>query len=130
MLILFQSIFFFQKFISCISCFRLFTKIKKGNRTSFWGTFSAYYFHKNTPYLILYQLTQFSIRPTFLLKISNNMFLNSCLSNWWRHKLLDLSSFNFSSNGWRGKRREEGNKRIWISLERKKLSRRNKKHFW
>ena len=44
----------------------------KGSRTSFWCTFSAYFFHKNISYLILYQLPCSNIRP-FLRKISNNM---------------------------------------------------------
>ena len=37
----------------------------------------AYFFHKNFPDMILYQLTKFTIRSTFLLKISNNVSLCS-----------------------------------------------------
>ena len=40
-------------------CFGLFTIIKKGSGISFWFTFSAWVFHTNAPYLILYQLTKF-----------------------------------------------------------------------
>ena len=41
----------------------------------------------------------FNIRPTFLCKISNNMLLNSCFVSWWCHKLWDLTSTIFLSNG-------------------------------
>ena len=40
-------------------------KLKKESGTSFWCMFSTYFFHKNVPYLILYQLTQFQYRTYF-----------------------------------------------------------------
>ena len=33
--------------------------------TSFWSTFSAGFFHKNVPYLILYQWTKFQCHTFF-----------------------------------------------------------------
>ena len=67
-------------------CFGLFTKIKKGSGISFWCTFSAWVFHTNAPYLILYQLTKFQ-RHIFLQDIKQNVLLSSYLHNWWRHEL-------------------------------------------
>ena len=61
MIILFQNILFSKEFLVCNGCFWLFCKIKERSRTrsSFWCTFSAWFFHKNVPYLILYQWTKF-----------------------------------------------------------------------
>ena len=59
MIIPFQNILFLQEFLACNGCFGLFTKIKKGSGTSFWCIFSAWFFHKNVPYLILYQWPKF-----------------------------------------------------------------------
>ena len=59
MIILFQNILLLKEFLVCNGCFGLFTKTKNGSGTSFWCTFSAWFFHKNVPYLILYQLTKF-----------------------------------------------------------------------
>ena len=61
MIILFQNILFSKEFLVCNGCFWLFCKIKERSRTrsSFWCTFSAWFFHKNVPYLILYQWSKF-----------------------------------------------------------------------
>ena len=82
MIILFQNTLFLKEFLACIGCFGLFTKIKEGSGTSFWNTFSACFFHKNVPYLILYQLTKFQCHISMsyfsfsvLLEISSKMFL-------------------------------------------------------
>ena len=66
---LFQNILFLTEFIACNGCFGLFTKIRKGPGASFMCTFSAWFFHKNVPCLILYQLAKFKLH--FFLKISN-----------------------------------------------------------
>ena len=39
-------------------CFGLFTKFKKGRGISFWYIYFTCVFHKNAPYLILYQMTK------------------------------------------------------------------------
>ena len=41
--------------LACNGCFGVFTKIKKMSGISFWCTFSTWFFHTNTPYLIVYQ---------------------------------------------------------------------------
>ena len=61
MIIFFQNILFLKQFIACSSCFGLFTKTIKGYRTRFWCIFFAWFFHKNVPHLILYQLTKFDV---------------------------------------------------------------------
>ena len=69
-------------------CFGLFTKIKKGSGINCWFTFSAWVFHTNAPYLILYQLTKFQCHIFFPSQdIKQNVLLSSYLDNWWRHKL-------------------------------------------
>ena len=76
MIILFQNTSFLKQFLSCNGCFRLFSKIKKGSRASFWCTFSAWFFHKNVPYLILYQWTKFQCHTLFLSQdIKQNVLL-------------------------------------------------------
>ena len=92
MIILFQNILFLKQFLACNGCFGLFTKIKKGSWTGFWCIISAWFFHKNVPYLILYQLTKFQCQIFFLSSnIKQNELLSSYLDNCWRHKLEDLS---------------------------------------
>ena len=60
-----QNIWFSKEFLAYTGCFWLFTNIKKGFGTSFWCTFSIYFFHKNVPYLILYQLVMFQYPTHF-----------------------------------------------------------------
>ena len=50
---------YLQKFLKCVGCFGLFTKIKKGYGTSFYCRFSAYLFHKSFPYQKPYQMSTF-----------------------------------------------------------------------
>ena len=56
---LFQNIWFVKEYPAWDGCFGLFTKTKKGSGNSFWFIFSAWVFHTNAPYLILYQLKKF-----------------------------------------------------------------------
>ena len=107
MIIPFQNILFLQEFLACNGCFELFTKIKKGSGTSFWWTFSAWFFHKNVPCLILYQWSKIQCHTFFPSQdIKQNVFLSSYLNSWWRHKLKDLSLIKLSSNSWQ--REKEG----------------------
>ena len=94
MIIFFQNILFWKKCLAYIDCFGLFTKIKKVFGTSFWSTFSAYYCHENLPF---YQMTKFKCQ-TYFLKISNNVFLNSCLDNWWHQNFIYIFSIIFSKH--------------------------------
>ena len=57
---------FLKEFLACSGCFGLFSKIKKGSRASFWCTFCTLFFHKNVPYLILYESTKFQCHTLFL----------------------------------------------------------------
>ena len=119
-----------KEFFACNSCFGLFTKIKKGSGTSFWCTFSAWFFHGNVPYLILYQWTKFQCHTFFTSEdIKQNVLLNSYLGIWWRHKVWFI--FEKRVKQWLTGRKteEDGNTKIWISRERKELFRWNKKHF-
>ena len=80
MIILFQNILFLKEFLACNGCFGLFSKITKGSGASFWCTFSAWFFHKNVPYLILYQWTKFQCHNLLLSQdIKQNVLLNSYL---------------------------------------------------
>ena len=80
---LFQKILFLKEFLACNSSLGLFSKIKKGSGASFWCTFSAWFFHKNVPYLILYQWTKFQCHTLFLSQnIKQNVLLSSYLDNW------------------------------------------------
>ena len=111
MIILFQNILLLKEFLACTGCFGLFIKIKKGSRASFWCTFSVWFFCKNVPYLILYQLyqwTKFQCHTLFLSEdIKENLLLSSYLGNWWHHKLHDFSWINLQNNGWQGEKEEK-----------------------
>ena len=65
LIVFFQKNFFSREFLAWSGCFGIFTKIKKGSGTSFPCAFSAYFFHKNVSYLILYQLTKFQYQIYF-----------------------------------------------------------------
>ena len=60
-----------------MAVFMLFSKIKKGSGASFWCIFSAWFFYKNVPYLILYQGTKFQCHTLFLSQdIKQNVLLS------------------------------------------------------
>ena len=84
----FHNILLLKEFLAFNGCFGLFTKIKKWSCTSFWSIYPALFFHKNVPYLILYQWTKFQ-RHTFFHSqvIKPNILLSSYLDSWWCHKL-------------------------------------------
>ena len=110
----------------------------KGSGTSFWCTFSVWFFHKNVPYLILYQWTKFQCHTFFPSQdIKQNVLLSSYLDSWWRHKLfhwiykVNKIFLNQPLKQWltgkkRGKRK---NTQIWISWEWEEPCKLNKKHF-
>ena len=131
MIILFQNTVFLKEFFACNGYFGLFTKIKKGCATSFWCIFSAWSFHNSVLYLIPCQWTKFQCHIFFPFQdIKQNAFLSSNLGSWWRHKTLRFI-FEQPLKQWLTgrKRGEDGNTKIWISRERKKLFRWSKKHF-
>ena len=83
MVILFQNALFLKDFLACNGCFGLFSKIKKVSGASIWCTFSALFFYKNIPYLILYQWTKFQYHVLFLSQdIKQNVLLSSSLDSW------------------------------------------------
>ena len=61
-----SSLLFLKEFLACSGCFGLFAKIKKGSEISVWCTFSVQFFHKNVPFIILYQWTKFQCHTFFL----------------------------------------------------------------
>ena len=119
---------FLKEFLACNDCFGLFTKIKKGSRTNFLYTNSAWFFHKNVPYLILHQWTKFQCHTSFPSQvIKQNMLLSSYLdrmTSWTLRFLLDQA---LKEGLTRRKRGENRNTKIWISWERKDLFKLNKK---
>ena len=130
MLIPFQNILLLKDFIACSDCFGLFTKIKKGSGTRVWCPFSAWFLHKNVPYLILYQWPKFQHDKFFPSQdIKQNVLLSSYLDSWWHHKLLRFILDQALKQWLTGRKRgEDGNTKIWISRERKEFFRWNKKH--
>ena len=86
--ILFQNILSSKELLACIRCFQLFTKIKKGSKTSFWCTFLHIFPIKLFLVFNTHQLTRFQYQlnlPSH--NIKQYVSLNSSLFNWWRHKL-------------------------------------------
>ena len=78
----FFRVLFSNEFLAHIGMFGLLNKIKNGSWTSFWCIF---FFIKTFLIWCSINLSNFNFRPSFRLKISN--VFNSCLSDWWRHKL-------------------------------------------
>ena len=104
MIILFQNTFLLKEFLACNGCFGLFTKIKKGSGASFLWTFSAWFFYKNVPYLILYQWTKFQCHTLFLSQDSKqNVLLSSYLDSWLRHEFGSTSKAMADTGKKRGK---------------------------
>ena len=114
MIILFQNILFLKALLAWNGCFGLFSKIKIGSGSSIWFPFSAWFIHKNVPYLILsrYQ-TKCVIKLLFrqLMRLQTLRFLlDQPLKQWLTGK----------------KRGESQNTKIWVSQEPKELFRWNK----
>ena len=131
MAIPFQNILFLKEFLVHNVCFGLFSKIKKESGTSFWCICSAWFFHKNVPYLILYHWKKFQCHTLFPSQdMKQNTLLSSYLDCCWRHKLLRFFLDQLLKQSLTGRTRgEDENTKIWISRERKELFRWNKKHF-
>ena len=131
MIIIFQNFLFSKEFPAYNVCFRLFSQIKKGSVTNFWCTFLAWFFHKNVPYLILYQWTRFQCHILFLSQsIKQNVLLSSYLD---KRYVINFKIFLESTlKQWlKGKKRgDDKNTKILISGERKELFRWNKKTFF
>ena len=110
-IILFQNNSFLKEFLACNGCFELFNKIKKGSGASFRYTFSALFFCKNVPYLILYQWTKFQCHAFFLSQdIMQNVLLISYLDSWWCH---DVKTFlGSTSKAMADKGKKEGKMEI------------------
>ena len=85
----FSKYFFLKEFLACNGCYGLFIKIRSGSRTTLWCTYSAWFFLKNVPYLILYQLIKFQCHSYLFFPsqdIKQNV-LSSYLDKWWFWKL-------------------------------------------
>ena len=131
LIILFQNVLLSKEFLACNGCFGLFTKIRKWSGTRFWWTFCAWFFHKNVPYLIVYQWTTFQCHAFFSShNIKENVLLSFYLDSWCYHKLLRFI-LDQALKQWLTERRrgQDGNTKIWISWEWKELFRWNKKIF-
>ena len=108
------KISYFQKNFACNDCFGLFTKIKKGSGTSFWCTFSAWFFPKNVPHLILYQWPRFQCHTFFPAQnIKQNVLLISYLDSWWS---LTFKIYSGSSSQAMADREKKRGRRKYINL--------------
>ena len=125
----FQKILFSKKFLACIFCFGLFTKIKRGLEL----VFSAYFLHTFSikMYFIKYLLVD-QVLMSILLSFSRYQikwafkFLFSQLVTSWNLKF----EFDHLHKQWltEEKRVEEENTKMWISWEWK-WNKFNKKNF-
>ena len=123
------SKYLISKRISCMQW--LFWVIYQNSGTSFSCTFSELFFHRNVPYLILYQWKKFQFHTFFPSQNKKqNVLLSFSLDSWWHHKLLRFM-FDQPLKQWLtgGKWGEDRDTKIWISRKRKELFRWNKKHF-
>ena len=133
MITFFQNILFLKEFLACYGCFWLFTKMKRGSGTSFWCPFSAWFFHKNALYLILYQWTRFQCHTFFPSQdVKQNVLLSSYLDSW---NVINIKIYlQTASNAMADREKKKGktykNTKTWISQERKDFFRWNKKTFF
>ena len=92
LIILFQNILFSKEFLASNCCFGLFIKIKKGSGTCFLCTFSAWFWHKNVLYSILYQWTKFRCHTFFPSQdIKHIVLLSSYLDSW--HDVINFTIY-------------------------------------
>ena len=120
----------FKIFLACNGCFGLFTKIIKRSGTSFCYTLSALFFYKNILYWYLHLWTKFQCHTFFPSQDGKqNVLLSSYLDSWWHHKLRFI--FDPPLKQWltERKRGKDGNRKIWLSQQRKELFWWNKKYF-
>ena len=122
LIILFQNILLLKQFPACNDCSGLFTKIIKRSWTSFCCTFSARLVNKNVLYLILYLWT----KCRYQTKCVNELLFRQLTTSWTLRFIFNHTLKQWPTGRKRGKDR---NTKIWISRERKKLFRWNKKHF-
>ena len=102
---------YFQKsLLNALAVLGHLPKLKRGLGLAFEAQFTAYFFRKHVPCLILYQLTKFQYFTYFPAKDFKYVFLNSSLANWWRGKLSDLSLANLLTNEWHEEK--EGKRKI------------------
>ena len=77
-----------MNFLHAMTVLGYIKKIKKGSANSFWCKFSAWFFHRNVHYLILYQWTKFQCHTLIPSQdTKQNMLLSCYLDSWWRCKL-------------------------------------------
>ena len=118
MIILFQNILLLKELLACNGCFGLFTKIKMGSENSFWIIFSAWFFHKNVSYLILYQWKKFQCHTFFHSQdIKPNVLFSSYLDSSWCHVISSWYSwfiFDEALKQWLTERKKEGKMEIQI----------------
>ena len=130
LIILFQNISFFKEFLACNGCLRLYSEIKKGSETGFCCIFFAWFFHKNVPCLIFYQRLKFQCHT-----YSFSRYQTKCVIRFLFRQLMTSYTLRFfldqPPKQWlRGtKRGGNANTKTWISRERQKLFRWNKKYF-
>ena len=131
MTILFQNILFLKEFLACNGFFGLFTKVKKGSGNSLWCIFSEWFSNNNVCSLFnSLSMDKVSVPHLISLKISKK-----CVIKYLFRQLIKSQTLRFIFHQplkqWLPgrKRGEGGNKKIWISRERKELFTWNKKHF-
>ena len=132
MIIFFQNILFLKELLACSGWFGLFTKNKEGSGSSFWCTFSVSCFHKNIPYLILYQCTKFQCDTFFSfsrnqIKYVIKFIFRQLMTSWTLRFIFEQSLKQWLTGRKRG---EDRNRKIWIYWEWKELFRWNKKTFF
>ena len=82
MIIPFQNILFSKEFFASISCFELFTQLKRGLGLAF----GPYFLPKNCPWLNISSVDYVSISDLVSFSRYQSISLNPCLANWWCHK--------------------------------------------
>ena len=129
LIILSQNTLFLKEFLACNGCFGLFHKIRKGSGANFWSTFSAWFFHKNVPYLIFYQWTKFThliFFSKYQTKRVIKFLFKQLMTSWILRFFLDQPLRHWLT---RKKRGEDRNTKIWICWIRKELFWLNKTNF-
>ena len=130
MIIPFENILFLKEFLACNGCFGLFTKIEKGSGTRFWCTFSAWFSHKcslfNTVSMAKVSMSYIFYFSRYQTKCVIKFLLRQLMTSKTLRFILDQTLKQWLTGRKRG---EGGNTKIWISRERKELSRWNKNIF-
>ena len=107
----------FERVFASISCFELFTQLKRGLGLAF----GPYFLPKNCPWLNTSTIDYVSISDLVSFSRYQSISLNPCLANWWCHKFRIYLHLSTRAKADRREKRGKGKYKNLNILRMKKL---------